>query len=201
MSGWSGKNYIIKTILFFPNILITRIQTHHKINSKFGSNILKLICWIIWDCSFKTKSNSSLCVYTLQKKTFCHCIRTFFVTLLQRMVKQGCALLKIEGSPVLWTCKIQGAQHMICMKNLRFSSRPRAKVRRQEPPGSARAQPWWRNAAEGLIHVHFCHGQNKHLSHSFTRHKIQHLLCIIAHNHSHIDILVLAAYRMFVTWT
>ena len=30
---------------------------------------------------------------------------------------------------------------MICMKNLRFSSRLRAKVRRQGPPGSARAQP------------------------------------------------------------
>ena len=54
---------------------------------------------------------------------------------------QGCALRKIEGSPVLWTCKIQGAQHMICMKNLRFSSRPRAKVRCQGPPGFARAQP------------------------------------------------------------
>ena len=55
---------------------------------------------------------------------------------------QGCSLRKIEGSPVLWNCKIQGAQHVICMKNLRFSSRPRAKVRRQGPPGSARAQPW-----------------------------------------------------------
>ena len=52
---------------------------------------------------------------------------------------QGCALRKIEGSPVLWTCKIQGALHMICMKNLRFSSRPGAKVRRQGPPGSTRA--------------------------------------------------------------
>ena len=31
---------------------------------------------------------------------------------------------------------------MICMKNVRFSSRPRAKVRCQGPPGSARAQPW-----------------------------------------------------------
>ena len=28
------------------------------------------------------------------------------------------------------------------MKNLRFSSCPGAKVRRQGPPGSARAQPW-----------------------------------------------------------
>ena len=46
---------------------------------------------------------------------------------------QGCALSKIEGSPALWTCKIQGAQHMICMKNLRFSSCPRAKVRHQGP--------------------------------------------------------------------
>ena len=31
---------------------------------------------------------------------------------------------------------------MICMKNLRFSSCPRAKVRCQGPLGSARAQPW-----------------------------------------------------------
>ena len=55
---------------------------------------------------------------------------------------QGCALRKIEGSPVLWNCKIKGAQHMICMKKLRFPSRPGGKVRRQGPPGSARAQPW-----------------------------------------------------------
>ena len=33
---------------------------------------------------------------------------------------------------------------MICMKKVtRFSSCPRAKVRRQGPPGSARAQPWY----------------------------------------------------------
>ena len=30
---------------------------------------------------------------------------------------------------------------MICMKKVRFSSHPRAKVRCQGPPGSARAQP------------------------------------------------------------
>ena len=43
---------------------------------------------------------------------------------------QGCTLRKIEGSPVLWTCKIQCAQHMISMKKLRLSSCPRTKVRR-----------------------------------------------------------------------
>ena len=59
----------------------------------------------------------------------------------QTNMLQGCALRKIEGSPVLWNCKIYGAQHMICMKNLRFSCRPRSKVRRQGPLGSARAQP------------------------------------------------------------
>ena len=53
---------------------------------------------------------------------------------------QGCAPRKIEGSPVLRTCKIRGAQHMICMKNLRFSSRPWAKVWRKGPMGSAKAQ-------------------------------------------------------------
>ena len=36
---------------------------------------------------------------------------------------QGCALTKIEESPVLWTCEIQCAQHMICIKKLKFSSR------------------------------------------------------------------------------
>ena len=64
-----------------------------------------------------------------------------FPGLLNWLALQGCALRKIEGSPVLLNCKIQGAHHMICLKNLRFSSRPRAKVRRQGPPGSARAQP------------------------------------------------------------
>ena len=39
---------------------------------------------------------------------------------------------------------------MICMKNLRFSSRPRAKVKCQRPPGFARAQP-----CMSLVLVHF----------------------------------------------
>ena len=43
---------------------------------------------------------------------------------------QCCALRNVEGSPVLWTCEIHGAQHMICMQKLRFSSCRRAKVRR-----------------------------------------------------------------------
>ena len=60
---------------------------------------------------------------------------------------QGCALQKIEGNPVLWTCKIQCAQHMISMKKLRFSSHPRTKVRHHGPLGSARAQPW--------LYIHF----------------------------------------------
>ena len=45
----------------------------------------------------------------------------------------------MKGTAVLWNCKIQGSQHMICLKNLRFSSCLRAKVRQQVPPGSARA--------------------------------------------------------------
>ena len=52
-----------------------------------------------------------------------------------KYILQGCVLRKIEESPTLWFCKSQGAQHydliMICMKNLRFSSRPWAKVWRQ----------------------------------------------------------------------
>ena len=52
---------------------------------------------------------------------------------LVRVINQGCALRKIEGSLVLWNCKIQGAQHMNGMKNLRFSSRLREKVRCQGP--------------------------------------------------------------------
>ena len=58
--------------------------------------------------------------------------------------KQGCALRNIERRPVIWTCKIPAAQHIILMKNVGFSSHPRAKVRHQGPPGSARAQSWKR---------------------------------------------------------
>ena len=46
---------------------------------------------------------------------------------------QGRALRKTEGSPLLWTCEIQCAQHMIFLKKLSFSSRPRATGRRQGP--------------------------------------------------------------------
>ena len=42
---------------------------------------------------------------------------------------QGCVLRKIEESLVFINCKIWGAQHMICMKKLRFPSPPKAKVR------------------------------------------------------------------------
>ena len=73
---------------------------------------------------------------------------------ISRLGRQGCALRKIEGSPVLWNCKIWGAQHMICMKNLRFSRRPRSKVRRQGPPGSARAQPWALHVMMEIYQLH-----------------------------------------------
>ena len=46
-----------------------------------------------------------------------------------------------QESPVLWTSEIQGAQHRIPLKKHRFPSCPRAKVRCQEPPDAARAQP------------------------------------------------------------
>ena len=41
---------------------------------------------------------------------------------------QGCALRKIEGSPVLWTCEILGAQHIISIEKVTFSSRPGANL-------------------------------------------------------------------------
>ena len=92
----------------------------------------------------------------------------------QGCLTQGCALRKIEGRPVLWTCKIQGAQHMICMKNLRFSSRPGTKVGCQRPPGSARARPcwqlltWWVPMAKptpALRHSSLLHPLQKKLDH------------------------------------
>ena len=41
---------------------------------------------------------------------------------------QNCALRKIEESPVFLTSEILGAQYMISVKSLRFSSCPGAKV-------------------------------------------------------------------------
>ena len=58
---------------------------------------------------------------------------------------QGCAQRKTEESPLLWTCEIQGAQHIdFCEKKvIRFPSWLRAKGSRQGLLGSARAQPCW----------------------------------------------------------
>ena len=53
---------------------------------------------------------------------------------------QGCALWEIKGVPVLWTCEIQGAQHMIWVKKVRFSSSPIANVRHHKPLGASRAE-------------------------------------------------------------
>ena len=69
-------------------------------------------------------------------------IKTIFSYTLVVMTHERLCSVKIESSPVLWTCEIQGAQYMISIKKLRFSSHSRTKVRRQGPPGSARAQPW-----------------------------------------------------------
>ena len=41
---------------------------------------------------------------------------------------QGSDIRKIKGSPVLVICETLGAQHVICIKKLRFSSCPKAKV-------------------------------------------------------------------------
>ena len=61
---------------------------------------------------------------------YCHPFHPFSHYLLlpssQSPYCQGCALRKTEGSPVLWTCGVQGSQHMICMQKLRFFSSPRA---------------------------------------------------------------------------
>ena len=53
---------------------------------------------------------------------------------------QSCALRKIEGAQCFEPVKSTVPSIMICKIKLRLSSHPRAKVRRQGPPGPARAQ-------------------------------------------------------------
>ena len=48
---------------------------------------------------------------------------------------QGCALRKFKGSSVVLTCETFVAKHVICIKNLRFSSHPGVKVGRQGATG------------------------------------------------------------------
>ena len=47
------------------------------------------------------------------------------------MFKQGCALRKMEGSPVVSTCKIKDAENMICIKRVRFRHHLRPKGKPQ----------------------------------------------------------------------
>lgn len=56
--------------------------------------------------------------------------------LYSQYLRQGLHHKIIEGSPVLWTCRIQGAQHVISMKSEDFS------LRSKGPQGNVRAQPW-----------------------------------------------------------
>ena len=44
----------------------------------------------------------------------------------KNVICQDRALRKVEVNPLLWTCEIPGAQNMIYMKKLRFSSYPGA---------------------------------------------------------------------------
>ena len=60
---------------------------------------------------------------------------------------------------------------MICIKNLRFSSHPKGKVRRRGPPGFTRAQPW-RTKGYGVI--------NQRLPlclEAYTRHTGNYIIC------------------------
>ena len=79
-----------------------------------------------------------LVLYFACKSAILHAINTHVNA---EIPMQDCSERKIEGSPVLWTCEIQGAQHMICMKKTYFSGQQRAKVGHHRPLGSARAQP------------------------------------------------------------
>ena len=41
-----------------------------------------------------------------------------------KICTQGCALRKLEGSPRLWTCEIQGDQYMINVKTAKICWSP-----------------------------------------------------------------------------
>ena len=72
---------------------------------------------------------------------FCCFALGFMLNTKKKRPLQGFALRKIEGSPLMSTYEIHGAQHMISLSKLRFSSRLRAKVGRQGPSGTVRGQP------------------------------------------------------------
>ena len=94
----------------------------------------------------KKKKNSEIYITTQLSLTMFKPVSTFTYfekkTQFKFALTRFSALSKIERSLVQWTWKIQGAQHMICMEKLRFSSHPRAIVRHHGPLGSTRIQPW-----------------------------------------------------------
>ena len=73
----------------------------------------------------------------------------YFVCSLQLIQRQGCAQEENEGSQVLWSYEIQGAQ-----KNLRFSCHPQAEEQHHTPMGTAAKtetkQPSFRDAKTGF---------------------------------------------------
>ena len=97
-----------------------------------GEVSFKIFSCIMFKAVLKEKLKGAQCLVSFA---------AIFRLVMQRSLtslKNGC-----EGDyPVLWTCVIQCAQHMISMKKQKFCSCPRTKLRCHGPPGSARAQPW-----------------------------------------------------------
>lgn len=78
------------------------------------------------------------------KLIICYCTKrmNILVIMILNLRRLQCALQKfLKGAQC--SCEIQCAWHTTSpMRKLRFSSCPGAKVRHQEPPDIARAQPW-----------------------------------------------------------
>ena len=119
------------------------IITRKLINETHGNNIFILSCCYL---GITQKEFSSLLVL-IQR---CNRPQSLCST---KAVLQG----KLKGAQCSEPVKSRVPSIiMICMKNLTFSSRPRAKVGSWGPPGSARAQPWALQAEFRNVCVKWC---------------------------------------------
>ena len=130
MHYWANYFYSTANIYprhqIFPVMQITtvcwishkRLWPHFSMTVLEFSNVFTLLLVTPWHTVWSLRLLNALHYSEYTKNSY---NITEYYFLIQH--EQCCALRKIEGTPVLWIHKIQGAQHMICLKKLRFSSK------------------------------------------------------------------------------
>ena len=101
-------------------ISYNKIIEHYMVTWRYEISLLVLKIFHSWAIIHHLKRNFVYLRGHVHVISAYLCLKSKLINFLITVPIQGSPLRKIEGSPVLCTCEIQGTQHMISMKNKDF---------------------------------------------------------------------------------